>query len=549
MAAAVQSGETVRVATVRIAGGRASVQVASATGPAAAEEQIASAQADSAVVAVQLDRRLRRVPLAASEPATTKGAGALSSAAISDDARRGEQWALDALAAERVWTVTRGAGQVVAVLDSGVDATHPDLAGQVLTGTDYVVPGGNGWSDSFGHGTHVAGIVAAVAGNRLGVAGLAPDARILPVRVLDYEGEGWDSDIASGVLWAADRGAGVINLSLGSTDAADAVRAAVAYAVSKGAVVVAAAGNERGSGNAVNYPAGFALPGEVAVAATTRTRVSASYSNTGAYVTLAAPGDDILSTYRGDYEDLDGTSMATPYAAAAAALLRAAAPTLGPLDVVAALTATADDLETPGRDDATGAGLVDPVAALCAAGHCPAGTSPSPFPTASPAVAKPLRLTLQATPSAVVAGQPVLLAVTVRDAAGPVAGAAVRISGVGPAWSGRSDAAGAARVKVTPSRTAVWSATATVTEHTAALTRQPVVVRPMVTVRWRASRVTISVSPAQVVRARQGSSVRARRALPTASLARVTLAAPARGSARVTISAAGGLAAVTVSRP
>ncbi|MDQ1287534.1 MAG: thermitase, partial [Actinomycetota bacterium] len=607
LAAAVRPGRLVRVATVHVDSFGARVDVTEATGPVEAERRITTAQADPSVVAVQIDRRVRALripslprtgavapesttssgPTTSPEPAAARETGVVTEGgvpALSDDPLRGEQWALDQLSAERVWTVSRGASQVVAVIDSGVDSTHPDLASQLMPGTDLVARGGDGWTDPYGHGTHVAGIIAARAGNKVGIAGLAPDARILPVRVLDANGEGWDSDIADGVIWSADSGADVINLSLGGPGASEVVRSAVLYAVGRGAVVVAAAGNERTKGNPVNYPAGFDLAGQLAVAATTRDRVSASYSNTGPYVTIAAPGDGIVSTVRGTYEQKSGTSMATPYASAAVALLRAVSPSLPPADVISAFVSTADDLEASGRDDATGNGLIDPVGALCGIGRCPGANpsptgspspspmssptgspspsptgSPSPSPTGSPSpspgddpptgVTEPLRVGVRATPATIVAGATTTLLMTVSDAKGPVAGAVVRVAGAGRSAVGRTGKDGTARIVVGAPITAVWSVTATADGH-AVLTRLKVPVAPRVVVRWAGSRVTVSVSPArrQTVSVVQGSSVRGRGRLGWSTSGRMTLPVPRSGRVRLVVGAGGGLVTVTVQR-
>ncbi len=307
----------------------------------------------------------------------------------SPDPLRPSQWALDQVAFEAARSTVDPAGVVVAVVDTGVDATHEDLAGTVLPGWDFVrgVPGGD--HDPYGHGTHVAGIVAATAGNGKGVTGAAPGVRILPVRVLGDDGYGWTSDIAKGIRWAADQGADVINLSLGGTSGASIYRAAIDYAVNtRGAVVVAAAGNEYLDGNPVEYPA--ADPDALAVGATTSKGQRASFSNTGTYVDLAAPGSSIMApcpvpaSICGDpsgYRRLSGTSMATPYVAAAAALLRAGRPDATPANVRSWLESTATDAGAPGRDVEFGAGIVSPLAALAASDEGP----PAPAPPAPPA--------------------------------------------------------------------------------------------------------------------------------------------------------------------
>ena len=285
------------------------------------------------------------------------------------DPLRSRQWALERVSFERAWTVTRGEGVVVGVVDSGVDATHPDLAGQVLPGWTFTGAGFTshaGQTDVAGHGTHVAGIVAARAGNGTGVSGAAPGARVLPVRVFDDEGAGWASDIANGIVWVANRGAKVINLSFGSAVPSPAIAAAVRHAQGRGALVVAAAGNE-GPGGTRPYP--VSLPGVLGVGAVDPGSGPAPFSTTGPMVDLAAPGQGVLSTVPRELDERryarhSGTSMSSPYVAAAAALVRSAEPGLTAAQVAGRLTATAQDLRPAGRDDATGAGLVDPARAL-----------------------------------------------------------------------------------------------------------------------------------------------------------------------------------------
>ena len=161
----------------------------------------------------------------------------------SNDTYRSKQWALTRFDAETAWKTSTGSGVTVAVIDTGVQAGHADLSGHILSGRDYVAPGTSA-TDENGHGTHVAGIITAISNNRRGIAGLAPKTKVLPVRVLDRAGVGDSANVAKGIIWAVDRGAKVINLSLSSSQADSAGRAAVAYAISKNVVVVAAAGND-----------------------------------------------------------------------------------------------------------------------------------------------------------------------------------------------------------------------------------------------------------------------------------------------------------------
>ncbi|MDX6197009.1 MAG: hypothetical protein QOJ79_160 [Actinomycetota bacterium] len=278
------------------------------------------------------------------------------------DPRQSEQWGLTTLRATSAWATGDGSGQVVAVVDTGIDATHPDLAGAVLPGTDIVDAGGDGRTDPNGHGTHVAGIVGALAGNGIGGAGLAAGARLLPVRVMAADGTGWDSDAATGVVWAADHGATVVNLSFGGPERSSVMDQAVQYALSRGVSVVVAAGNEGAAGDPVEWPA--ASPGVIAVGAVDQAGVRPGWSSTGSHLAVVAPGVAILSTVPGGgYESWSGTSMAAPFVSASIALLRHAQPTLTPADVRQRLVATADDLGTPGFDPQYGAGEVDVVAA------------------------------------------------------------------------------------------------------------------------------------------------------------------------------------------
>ncbi|MEN2766672.1 S8 family peptidase [Ornithinibacillus xuwenensis] len=220
--------------------------------------------------------------------------------------------------ANLAWDVARGSsGQEVAVLDTGVDYNHPDLNGKVIRGYDFV-QNDNYPMDQNGHGTHVAGIAAAETNNATGIAGMAPNTRILAVRVLDANGSGSLADIADGIIYAADAGAEVINLSLGCNCDTQTLEDAVNYAWNSGVVVVAAAGND---GVSTTFePASYA--NVIAVGAVDSNNQKASFSNWGTWVDVMAPGVDIASTYPGNsYVYLSGTSMASPFVAGQAALL------------------------------------------------------------------------------------------------------------------------------------------------------------------------------------------------------------------------------------
>jgi type VII secretion-associated serine protease mycosin len=287
-----------------------------------------------------------------------------------NDTFRSQQWALTALKAETVHSYTRGSGVTVAVIDTGVKSSHSDLSGNVLSGTDYVAPGTSA-NDENGHGTHVAGIIAALYNNSRGIAGMAPRAKILPVRVLDRNGSGTSANVAKGIIYAADRGAKVINLSLGSTQSSTAMQSAVSYAIGKNVLVVAAAGN-RGCGlfgSPTEYPASYS--GVVGVGAVNQSIQKASFSSCGSWVDVAAPGQSIISTMirssvglgcssSADYCTLSGTSFSTPYVSAAGALAIARRG-WSQSTVASRLQSTATDVSPSGRDNNTGAGFINPL--------------------------------------------------------------------------------------------------------------------------------------------------------------------------------------------
>ena len=387
------------VSTVRDRTGRPVVTSRPATDRAAAEALVADAQRTPGAVGVELDT-----------PVSALG---------SSDTYRNLQWDFAKLEISGAWARSTGEGVIVAVLDTGVAASHPDQAGQGLAGTD-LVDGGDGRTDGNGHGTHVAGTIAAVAGNDTGVAGIAVGAKILPVRVLDEKGSGWSSDVADGIVWAADHGAKVINMSLGSPAGNNAVTQAVAYARGRGATVVAAAGNSRAAGSPVNYPG--ADPGVIAVASTDADEDWSSFSNRGSYVDIAAPGGSILSTVptaKGSYSYMSGTSMAAPHVAALAALLKAARPAMTPDQIEQTMKTTALDLGTPGRDDDYGYGRIRPVNALVAVlASTPVSPSATSTPTSAPSSTPSSKPT--ATPTATPSKSPskaVLVAPVVTTAA------------------------------------------------------------------------------------------------------------------------------------
>jgi subtilisin family serine protease len=226
-------------------------------------------------------------------------------------------WSLAAYHIPNHWKDTRGRAVRVAVLDTGIDLSHPDLADAIDDARDFTASR-FGPADQNGHGTHTAGTIAARQ-NNLGVIGVAPDCRLLIGKVLGDDGSGSSANVAAGIDWAADSGADIISMSLGSPDPDDALLAAIERAVAKGKFIIAAAGND-GRDNSVNYPARWS--GTIAVAAVDASGHLAPFSSRGPEVDIAAPGENILSTWlRGTYAKLSGTSMATPFVAGVTALL------------------------------------------------------------------------------------------------------------------------------------------------------------------------------------------------------------------------------------
>jgi subtilisin family serine protease len=245
------------------------------------------------------------------------------------------QWSPKKVGAQKAWGLTTGSPRVVvAVVDSGVDANQPDLRGKVLEGYDFV-NGDADAADDEGHGTAVAGVVAASTDNEIGVAGLCWRCRVLPVKVLGADGTGFASALAQGIVWATDQGAKIVNASLGGPDYDAAVAAAAQYAAAHGTLVVAAAGNEGTS--VLDYPA--ALSNVLSVTASDENDHLYGFSNSGA--SLAAPGENTTTAPGGDYETFLGTSSAAPVVSGIAALGLSADPAAGPADLSQALEQSA----------------------------------------------------------------------------------------------------------------------------------------------------------------------------------------------------------------
>ena len=287
------------------------------------------------------------------------------------------QAALRSIRMESAWGVTTGSTSYkVAIVDTGVDLNHPDLAGRMQPGRDIVHNDAYAWDDH-GHGTMVAGTAAAITNNSKGVAGVAWRGAIIPIKVLNSDGSGSDADVAEGITWAADHGAKVINLSLGGPEDTTILKAAVEYAISKNILVVAAAGND--GFTAPSYPAAY--PGVMAVAATDNSGNFVWFSNYGWWVDISAPGINITSTYPASgtgqaYAYGSGTSFSAPIVSGVALLARYKYPSLTQAQIHSKLRSTARDMGPRGIDPFHGWGRVDGYAAL-------GGAKASPGPTAT----------------------------------------------------------------------------------------------------------------------------------------------------------------------
>jgi len=265
-----------------------------------------------------------------------------------DDPEFPNQWGLAKVNAAGAWDKTHGANDVdVAVIDTGIDGSHPDISGKVVVSVDCTIssscPNVTA-TDANGHGTHVAGIASALTNNGIGIAGSSWEGRLMSVKALDANGSGYYSWIANAMIWATNNGAEVINLSLSGRSYSRTLRNAVNYAWNNGVIVVAAAGN-RGSSYR-NYPAYFS--NSIAVAATDKNDIKAYFSTYGSWVDVAAPGVSIVSTYKGGYEYMSGTSMAAPHVAGLAALVFGQNPTWNNSQVRNRIESTADSISGTG---------------------------------------------------------------------------------------------------------------------------------------------------------------------------------------------------------
>jgi hypothetical protein len=286
-------------------------------------------------------------------------------ALVPNDTYYGSEWHLQKINAPTAWNTSVGTGVTVAILDSGIDATHPDLVGQLVPGWNFYDNNSN-TADVYGHGTLVAGTVAALGNNGLGVAGVAWGAKLMPVRVTDTSGVGTLSAFANGLTYAADHGARVANLSF-PVQSSSSTQTAAQYFKNKGGVVFNSAGNYAALDST---PASNAL---VSVSATGSTDILASWSSYGPYVDLSAPGVGIWTTsLGGGYSAVSGTSFSSPLSAGVAALMMSVNPSLAPSQIVSLLESSAVDLGTAGYDYSYGYGRVNAGAAVVAAAQAKA---------------------------------------------------------------------------------------------------------------------------------------------------------------------------------
>jgi subtilisin family serine protease len=299
---------------------------------------------------------------------TLANEGSVTGVSVNDPQTAG-QYSLDRMRVRDAWSHTTGGSNVIAVLDTGVQANHPDLSGRVLPGYNFVSSTTNAADDN-GHGTWVAGIIAANANNGYGIAGISWTDKILPVKIMNSSGTGSTSNLTSGIVWAANNGAHVINMSVGGFPYSKAVEDAVNYAWNKGAVLVGAAGNNGRQEDF--YPASYA--NVVNVSATQVDDEFSHWSSYGPKVEVSAPGSSVLTTNCtasscpnaswGSHTYISGTSFATPNVAGVIALIKARYPSYTPSQIVYRLYSTVDDLGYPGRDHRYGRGRVNALRAV-----------------------------------------------------------------------------------------------------------------------------------------------------------------------------------------
>ncbi|MBM3259648.1 MAG: peptidase S8 [Candidatus Sericytochromatia bacterium] len=325
--------------------------------PSQVNTALSALRQDRSVLAAQPNLQRNLVKPGVAPGLEAAGLPGFVTAAAPNDPLFGKQYAPQLVKAPGAWGFTTGKGQTIAIVDTGVDTGHPDLKAHMVPGWNTVDNSAND-KDDFGHGTHCAGIAAGLTNNKVGIAGIAPDAKIMSVKVLGSDGSGSDETVASGITWAADHGATVISLSLGGPGESKVMNDAVDYAIRKGAVLVAAMGND--GTNEKSYPA--ACPGVIAVGASDSQDKIADFSQWGSWISVAAPGVKIFATmptykvamsdwgFPRNYASMDGTSMACPAAAGVTALIRASQPSLAVAQVKARLEATAD--KVPAQNNA-----------------------------------------------------------------------------------------------------------------------------------------------------------------------------------------------------
>jgi thermitase len=343
---------------------------------------------------VAIDRGLGFVVVASDDPQAFRGRAVLQEGVISveadpiqplasfvpDDALYSTQYGPQLIGAPAAWDLAASlAAPTICIVDSGIRATHADLAAKVAAGID-LVNGDSDPADDNGHGTHVAGIAAARTNNSLGIAGISPGPLMI-AKVLDASGSGALSTVASGIRWCVDGGAKVVSLSLGSTSGSSTLQSAVDYAWSHGALTLAAAGNGNSCTACVQYPARYT--NAIAVGCVDQSRAPCTFASTGPEIDLAAPGNAIQSTWSNSdtaYMRAGGTSMSTPHVAGAAALVWATHPEWSNAQVRAALEGSAQDVAAAGKDVQAGAGLVRADLAIAFAAAADPLVPPAPAP-------------------------------------------------------------------------------------------------------------------------------------------------------------------------
>jgi subtilisin family serine protease len=373
--------------------GRLLVQQRRGADPKATAQVLAGNGARLEKMIPQINVSVLQVP----EPASSRVAAALAKtglfnfvesdyiahvSATPNDPDFSSQWYLSTIQGPSAWNMGTGAsGIIIADIDSGADGTHPDLASKLVPGWSFV-SGTSSTSDNTGHGTAVAGTMAAATNNGTGVAGVAWANPVMPLVVIDSTGSGSYSNIASAITYATDHGARIINMSLAGSTPSSTLQSAVNYAWSKGVVIFASAGNY--STSTPYYPA--ACDNVVAVSATDNNDNLASFSNYGSWIDLSAPGTSILTTNSGGgYGYWDGTSFSAPIAAGVGALVLSLRPSLSNSALVSLLEQNSDDLGTPGYDIYYGYGRVNAYKALSAASNIIVDIIPPVVSISSPA--------------------------------------------------------------------------------------------------------------------------------------------------------------------